>query len=288
MPTYASRRASTEPVTRGTANSSSLQQVLVSHAVRIASQYPPDLQRQYVAAAQTLRQPYWDWTVDPTLPSAVYAVNVTVRAPRGVVEIPNPLSGYRFKRPSVELSFGGFLTTYPQTNRCLAKNILDNIPASNENMLSTAEDLNSAVYDIFARTKTFDDPGWRISSFEFPHSLVHALSVCNGTVSDLNWSAFDPLFMLHHCNVDRLVAMWQVIHYQEAIFNFTASSTGQYVTVAETAITADSPLKPFLDEDMSFHTSNSVATITTFGYTYRRCPIGRCRRRRVPAMSTPT
>ncbi|KAG7286186.1 hypothetical protein NEMBOFW57_008492 [Staphylotrichum longicolle] len=190
--------------------------------VRIAAEYPPDLQPEYVAAAQTLRQPYWDWASDPTLPPALYTVNVTVRAPCGILEIPNPLRGYEFKRPA---------------------------------------------YDIFARTKTFDSSGWRVSSFEFPHNIVHALSVCNGTFSDLNWSAFDPIF-----NVDRLVAMWQVIHNEEAIFTVTGYSTGQYATLVNSTVGADSPLKPFFDENLNFHTSKTVANITRFGYTYPEMP----------------
>ncbi|KAK4127234.1 hypothetical protein N657DRAFT_631097 [Parathielavia appendiculata] len=116
-------------------------------------------------------------------------------------------------------------------------------------MLSIAEDLTSHVYDIFARIETLDDSSWRVSSLEFPHILVHALSVCNGTMPDLNWSAFDPLLqkcsMLHHSNVDRLIAMWQVIHYQEAMFNFTAKSTGQYATLANSPVTADTSFPVF-------------------------------------------
>jgi tyrosinase len=107
-----------------------------------------------VAAVQTLRHPYWDWAVDPTLPPAVSAVNVTVRAPCGVVEIPNPLSGYRFKRPSVESSFGGFLATRPQTIRCIGEGgTLSNITASNENLLSAAEDLTSDVVCLPSRNR---------------------------------------------------------------------------------------------------------------------------------------
>lgn len=78
--------------------------------------------------------------------------------------------------------------------------------------------------------------------------------------------------MLHHCNVDRLVAMWQVIHYQEAMFTNQATSTGQYGTIESSIVTADSPLKPFFDEDMNFLTSKSVGNITTFGYTYPEMP----------------
>ncbi|KAH6842988.1 hypothetical protein B0I37DRAFT_208669 [Chaetomium sp. MPI-CAGE-AT-0009] len=249
------------------------EQVLVSHAVRIAGEYPPDLQPEYVGAAQTLRQPYWDWAADSTLPPAAYAINVTVRAPCGVIEMANPLRGYRFQRLALESSFGGFLATYPQTIRCLGKGgLLSNITASNGAMVLAAKDLTTDVYDIFARGRTFDSSGWRVSSLEFPHNLVHALSVCNGTFSDINWAAFDPLFMLHHCNLDRLVAMWQVIHYKEDMFTNTATSTGQYATLESSVVTADSPLKPFFDENMNFHTSKSVKNITTFGYTYPEMP----------------
>ncbi len=118
----------------------------MSHAVRIAGQYPPDLQPEYGAAAQALRQPYWDWASDPTLPPAVYAINVTVRAPCGILEIPNPLRSYRYQRPDVVSGFGGFLAAYPETVRCLGDgDVLSNITASNEAMLSVARDLTSDV-----------------------------------------------------------------------------------------------------------------------------------------------
>jgi hypothetical protein len=114
--------------------------------VRLAGEYPPDLQPEYVAAAQTLRQPYWDWASDPTLPPAVYAINATVRAPCGIVEITNPLRGYNFQRPSVESAFGGFLATRTQTVRCLGEgDMLSNITASNVGMASVADDLTSYV-----------------------------------------------------------------------------------------------------------------------------------------------
>lgn len=119
---------------------------MVSHAVRLAIQYPLDLQPSYVAAAQTLRHPYWDWASDPVLPPAIYSPNVTVRAPCGVVEIANPLYGYRFQRPAVESSFGGFLATRPHTIRCLGDGTtLSNITESNQRMISVAEDLTSQV-----------------------------------------------------------------------------------------------------------------------------------------------
>ncbi|EAQ85078.1 hypothetical protein CHGG_09092 [Chaetomium globosum CBS 148.51] len=244
-------------------------QVLVSHAVRLAGEYPPNLQPEYVGAAQTLRQPYWDWAADSTLPPATYAINVTVRAPCGVIEIANPLRGYRFQQLPLESSFGGFLATYPQTIRCLGKgDLLSNITASNEAMVLAAKDLTTDVYDIFARERTFDSSGWRVSSLEFPHNLVHAL-LFNPKPGDIQ---ADASSMLHHCNVDRLVAMWQVIHYEEDMFTNKGTSTGQYGTIESSIVTADSPLKPFFDENMNFLTSKSVRNITTFGYTYPEMP----------------
>lgn len=82
----------------------------------------------------------------------------------------------------------------------------------------------------------------------------------------------DASSMLHHCNVDRLVAMWQVIHYEEDMFTNKGTSTGQYGTIESSIVTADSPLKPFFDENMNFLTSKSVRNITTFGYTYPEMP----------------
>jgi tyrosinase len=78
--------------------------------------------------------------------------------------------------------------------------------------------------------------------------------------------------MLHHCNVDRLATIWQAIHHEDVMFTGTGYSTGQFATSRDTPITADSPLKPFFNGNMSFHTSNSVANISAFGYTYPEIP----------------
>jgi hypothetical protein len=109
---------------------------------------------------------------------------------------------------------------------------------------------------------------YQTSSFESPHNNVHNSVGCsNGTMYDLNWSAFDPIFMLHHTNLDRLIAIWQAIYPDSSIFNITDLEGALYGTAAGT-VGADTPLKPFHNQDSSFHTSNSVRNISTFGYTY--------------------
>lgn len=112
------------------------------------------------------------------------------------------------------------------------------------------------------------------TSFESPHNNVHNSVGCNnGTMYDLNWSAFDPAFMLHHTNVDRLIALWQAIYPNSSIFTVVDYAGALYGLPAGD-VSADTPLKPFRIPDDNpdgaegFHTSRSVRDIAVLGYTY--------------------
>lgn len=112
------------------------------------------------------------------------------------------------------------------------------------------------------------------TSFESPHNNVHNSVGCNnGTMYDLNWSAFDPAFMLHHTNVDRLIALWQAIYPNSSIFTVVDYAGALYGLPAGN-VSADTPLKPFRIPDGNpdgaegFHTSRSVRDIAVLGYTY--------------------
>lgn len=75
--------------------------------------------------------------------------------------------------------------------------------------------------------------------------------------------------MLHHCNLDRLAAMWSAIHYKNTVQTVPYQSNGLFATAKGEEITADSPLKPFYRADgRSFHTTRSVLNTSDFGYTY--------------------
>ncbi|KAK1759632.1 Di-copper centre-containing protein [Echria macrotheca] len=246
------------------------EQALVSHAVRIASGYPSATAPAYKAAAQTLRQPYWDWAAEAKLPTAATLLNITVNGPGGPVTLRNPLYSYRFQRLGVLAAFGGTLSQSPETVRCggLQGN---NGTESDRSMMSVAKDLTNYVYDVFTRTQKFEDMAYdnfQGSSFENPHNIVHNNAGCGGTLGNIDWSAFDPLFMLHHCNVDRLISLWQAIHYDTPMFTVAGRTNGEFSTASGSNITADSPLKPFFDKNLNFYSSNSVSDIRVFGYTY--------------------
>ena len=49
-------------------------------------------------------------------------------------------------------------------------------------------------------------------SIESIHDTIHGLVGSGGHMSWITYSGFDPCFMLHHAMIDRVFAMWQIIH----------------------------------------------------------------------------
>lgn len=138
-------------------------------------------------------------------------------------------------------------------------------------------------YNTFTTVTSFENmetDRYTSTSFESPHNNVHNSVGCsNGTMYDLNWSAFDPAFMLHHTNVDRLIALWQAIYPNSSIFTVVDYAGALYGTAAGN-VSADTPLKPFHDRPgdgdgaNGFHTSRSVRDIAVLGYTYPELQAG--------------
>ncbi|KAK0642377.1 Tyrosinase [Lasiodiplodia hormozganensis] len=74
-------------------------------------------------------------------------------------------------------------------------------------------------------------------------------------------AAFDPVFWLHHCNVDRLMYLWQAIKSNnEKWFNNAADGDDN----------AQAPLRPFRRPENSdeFYDSNKVRSLSGLNYTY--------------------
>ena len=84
----------------------------------------------------------------------------------------------------------------------------------------------------------------------------------------LDHSAFDPIFWLHHANVDRLIAIWQALNPNSFNIN-QKNNAGTYSIAAGTVETASTTLPPFhIKADGSRFTSNTARYTKTFGYTY--------------------
>ncbi|KAG8745827.1 hypothetical protein FRC11_012942, partial [Ceratobasidium sp. 423] len=53
---------------------------------------------------------------------------------------------------------------------------------------------------------------WNSGSLEQPHNTLHLVLGGIGHMMDPDFANFDPIFFLHHCNVDRLLAFWEHIY----------------------------------------------------------------------------
>ncbi len=78
------------------------------------------------------------------------------------------------------------------------------------------------LYNLFSNYKNysaFSNEGWipaagdgEYDSVESLHDTIHTLLGLQGHMTWIPFSAFDPIFFLHHAMVDRVFAMWQVLY----------------------------------------------------------------------------
>jgi tyrosinase len=138
------------------------------------------------------------------------------------------------------------------------------------------------------RTTTADDEPRPNDSAEGLHDSMHVWcggesvrvgkgnNYLNGHMSDPAVAAFDPIFWLHHCNIDRLFAMWQILHDNGKDNTWFDGSdprdkdNGNFAIPRRQVDTPDSPLKPFLKSTANgdYYTSNDIRDVASLGYTY--------------------
>ncbi|KAI9886218.1 MAG: hypothetical protein M1823_001953 [Watsoniomyces obsoletus] len=262
------------------------EQVLYNTIQQIVNEFNGTEQERYRGAAETFRIPYWDWAAapadnGPVLPTSVSsAADVTVNSPTGIRSMRNPLYAYRFSQlntndlPDPPLSRWITTLRYPtgQGAGATSRNNLVEQQLRN-NRLSYRDRLYNLFtaysnYTEFASKAWFPDNGGNYDSIESVHDQIHGLTGNGGHMSYVDYSAFDPIFYLHHTMVDRIAAMWQVLH-PETFVEPRANSFGTYTTAPGGVEDANSPLTPFHSNDQgAFWTSNSARSEKTFGYTY--------------------
>lgn len=126
--------------------------MISAHAKLIASTYPSDKRSTYVAAAQNLRIPYWDWAVNPSLPSAATSSQITINSPSGSKTIRNPLYSYKFQKyPFTYSGFSGSIASYPQSLRCpssTSSSASNRFSVCNSNLQRDASYLKNSVVSL--------------------------------------------------------------------------------------------------------------------------------------------
>ncbi|PVH75831.1 Di-copper centre-containing protein [Cadophora sp. DSE1049] len=263
------------------------EQALHEKVQQIAEQYPQrPVRDQYMAAAANFRIPYWDWAASPAggrtiLPDSVKSPSVVINGPAGVQTIANPLYSYRFQPlDPVQLPdrpFNQFIETvrYPTKQDASATSQNNLIARQLDNSGASFRTRLYILLTMYSDYTTFSNEAWitddnpaGFDSLESIHDQIHGLTGSGGHMTYIHYSAFDPLFWLHHAMIDRIFAMWQVIFPdsyvvpEPAIFNTFTVSAGQTQDVS-------SPLTPFhKDASGEFWTSETARTTETFGYAY--------------------
>ncbi|KAK5657068.1 hypothetical protein OQA88_3595 [Cercophora sp. LCS_1] len=273
------------------------EQVLYGLIQTIATLWPPGKDRdRYQAAAARFRIPYWDWAASPPSGQSVLPASVggnpyvDVAGPSGVQRIANPLFSYTFKPLNSTAMLWAPWNLWTSTLRSPVTT--DNTARSNNSLVARNFDQNlptisQRLYILFSNYDnytTFSNNAWiplinnaSYDSLESLHDTIHNLAgggglgqpnAQGGHMSYIPYSAFDPIFFLHHTNVDRIFAIWQAINPnswvqpQSAALPSYTTSKGQ----VQDSATALTPF--FAGDDGIFWTSDSVRDHRIFGYTY--------------------
>ncbi|KAF3932010.1 Tyrosinase [Dactylellina cionopaga] len=249
-----------------------IEQTIYNIAKDIANKFTGSNKTKYVAAAKLIRWPYWDWAdsaIKGHLPPVVTTTTIQVTAPEGQKTINNPFYTYKFKGTEASNIPGYYngaskVVRGPQADLSVqalfAPPLGDGLPALVYKGVLVQGTYTSASYDI-----------------EQIHNHIH--NAIKGFMTDPQSAAFDPLFWLHHCNVDRLIAIWQAANPALGLVNNASAATSSYQQFKPgSGITLNTPLLPFKHADGSWWTSQDVfdvRSIWDYGYGYPEVPCAR-------------
>lgn len=253
------------------------------HAHDIAIEYPIEEQSVYLEAAQALRIPYWDWGVSAQLPLIMTQQFIEIKTPSGPRNITNPLYQYAFPSDmdaeNLFPSSNGtailvpLMRTVKHYNESLGDSDFDSVSAE---LAASSTGRLQTLYRLLVTNNTWatftkGDPGLELLHGSI-HNTLGGLTIkpkqALGHMTVTEMSAFDPSFWLHHANVDRYTAIWQVLH-DDAFVESTLNEVGSYYQPRNTTDTQDTPLAPFHSGNMnSMWTAATSRNISGFGYTY--------------------
>ncbi|KAL2070465.1 hypothetical protein VTL71DRAFT_13491 [Oculimacula yallundae] len=118
------------------------------------------------------------------------------------------------------------------------------------------------TYNAFSTTLQIrGQPPSQYSSLEDVHNQLHGFIGGSGQMGNPAVAAFDPIFWMHHCNVDRLFAIWQDLYPNKYVQQFV-SSGGR-------VIDPNISLAPFSkDAQAAPWNAKACQHLQVLGYTY--------------------
>jgi tyrosinase len=198
--------------------------------VQAYSQENAELGARLEAASKIWRLPYWDWASNANIPDEWSATQINIYSSDGnQAQVPNPLNHYTFH--PIDASFNRYKyrvwhNTLRSPNSSSA-HAVSQPRVSNNRLQAGFPQFRRWVLDLFPSPLPDDDPWGQISnhnwnelhpdqgqltSLESIHDQIHVDVGGSGHMADPSVAAFDPIFWLHHCQVDRLLALWQAVY----------------------------------------------------------------------------
>ncbi|KIJ41405.1 hypothetical protein M422DRAFT_48640 [Sphaerobolus stellatus SS14] len=113
-------------------------------------------------------------------------------------------------------------------------------------------------------------PTWHrpyVMLYEAIHDGIHVDVGGNGQMSDPSVAAFDPIFFLHHANVDRMVSLWSALHPGVWVTS-SDQDDGTFTIPPDGPVDVSTPLTPFWNAQTTFWASAGVTDTSKLGYTY--------------------
>ncbi|KAJ7611568.1 tyrosinase, partial [Mycena polygramma] len=253
------------------------EQALQTAAINIAATYTVD-QARFKQAALDLRQPYWDWARNAVPPPEVISLDtVSIIAPNGqTTQVDNPLRRYTFH--PIDPSFPDPYSSWNTTLRCpdtTDPDATDDVDVLTSTLRTAQRQLTSKTYNLLTRVHTWPafsnhtpgDGGSTSNSLEAIHDGVHVDVGGNGQMADPSVAAFDPIFFLHHCNVDRMLSLWSALN--PGVWVSPGEATGGTWTISPDAtVDENTNLTPFWNSQNSYWLSSGVTATAPIGYTY--------------------
>lgn len=249
--------------------------------------FPDYLRSRFEAAAGDCRIPYFDWAALPPEGSTILPFSVggssqiNVTGPAGTQLIANPLYTYEFRPfdPSIFLNatpWSEWTSTRraPPSKDPSAQSDDSAVEVNLENHMVQNQQRLYNLFSNYDNYTLFSNEGWaedthQYDSLESLHDNVHAmLGGANGHMTIVPFSAFDPVFVLHHAMIDRLYALWQVLHPNSWIIPEVAR-TNSYTTSVGEVLGSSTALTPFYaSSNGTFWNSDMIRDINNLGYSY--------------------
>ena len=261
------------------------EQVLYQETQLIASLYDENRGPRMQEVARRFRLPYWDWASNPevsdghVLPVSLGQATVEVDGPNGVQRIANPLFAYIFhpliERDFPDAPFNRCEITKRVDNKALEGNSdNDKVRARLDSGLPSIQQRLYALFSNYQNYTMFSNADWSHSvgngsydSVEAIHDTIHASAGLQGHMAWTWYSAFDPIFFLHHANVDRVFALWQALYPESWIEPYPARYS-TWTGNAGDMQSSTTPLSPFWSHGNIPTTSDDIRDISILGYTY--------------------